>query len=281
MVDVEPPTTAVSLIRTATALLHDGSVADPRREAVRLWQAVGGGWPDLDSAAIAPDLAASYLAAAHRRAAGEPFAYVVGSTGFRHLTLRCDRRALIPRPETEGLIDAALSCVRSGSAVDVGTGTGAIALSLAHEGEFDRIVGIDLSADALRLARTNGTGSSVVWVQGDLVAAVASDSVELIVANPPYVSEAEYRELDGSVKDHEPRLALLGGTDGLDPTRRLLRDGRRVLRAGGWLVLELDCRRARVTAELAVAAGWQAVTVTDDLFGRARYLAARRGSNHD
>lgn len=283
MVDVEGPVTTGQLTSAATALLREAGLSDPRREAIRLWRATGGGWLDPDDAAVPPDRAARYRSAAGRRAAGEPFAYVVGSIGFRHLVLACDRRALIPRPETEGLVEVALSRGRQGSAVDVGTGTGAIALSLAHEGAFDRVVGVDISDDALRLARANGiaSSSSVDWLRGDLVAGMANASIDLLVANPPYVSEPEYGELDASVKDHEPRLALVGGEDGLDQTRMLLHDGRRVLRPEGWLVLELDCRRAAATAELAAAAGWQAIIVLDDLFGRARYLAARQESNHD
>lgn len=283
MVDVDGQATTAQLTTAATSLFHEAGLGDPRREAIRLWRATGGGWPDRDDTAVPPDRAATYRSAARRRAAGEPFAYVVGSVGFRHLTLACDRRALIPRPETEGLVDVALSRVRHGSAVDVGTGTGAIALSLAHEGAFDRMVGVDISEDALQLARANGVASSlsVHWLRGDLTSGMANASIDLLVANPPYVSEPEYGELDASVKDHEPRLALVGGVDGLEQTRMLLLDGQRVLRPGGWLVLELDCRRATATAEYATAAGWQATTVMDDLFGRARYFAARQGSDHD
>ena len=112
---------------------------------------------------------------------------------------------------------------------------------------------------------------------GDLLAPIA-EPLDLLVSNPPYLTEAEYATLDASVRDHEPRLALPSGEDGLDAIRRLLDDGRAVVREGGWIALELDCRRAAATAALAEGFGWREVLVQDDLFGRARYLLARRGS---
>ncbi|HEX5632482.1 MAG TPA: HemK family protein methyltransferase, partial [Gemmatimonadales bacterium] len=198
--------------------------------------------------------------------------------GFRRLDLRSDRRALIPRPETEGLVDLALARVREGVAADVGTGTGCLALSLRQEGGFHEVIGVDVSAEALALAALNAalTGLAVRWVEGDLCGPLADHSVDLLVSNPPYLTRAEYEALDGAVRAWEPALALASGEDGLDATRRLLDDGRRVVRAGGWLALELDCTRAGAAAGLARAAGWQDVRVELDLFGRERYLLARR-----
>lgn len=249
----------------------------PRREAGRLWR-------DLVSESVlgppevGADAATDYLAGVARRAAGEPLAHVTGWTGFRHLRLRTDARALIPRPETEGLVELALQQVRVGVAADIGTGTGAIALALAMEGAFDEVIGIDRSADALALARENGaeTGYTVTWLAGDLVAPLQGRAVDLVVSNPPYLTTDEVAHLDPSVAAWEPHEALDGGPDGLDPYRRLFADVPGVLREGGWLALELDARRARETAALAEAAGWQDVTLHDDLFGRARYLLARR-----
>jgi release factor glutamine methyltransferase len=268
----------------ATTALATAGVDAPRREATKLWAHVAQRSTadvllDRD-ALVADDMATRYLAAVARRAAGEPLAYVTGWTGFRNLTLACDPRALIPRPETEGLIEAALARGASGLAADVCTGTGAIALSLRDEGNFAAVIGCDISTEALALARENGrrTGLDVEWIAGDLVTPLRGREVNLLVANPPYLTADEYRKLDASVRDHEPMLALVSGDDGLDATRRLLDEGRYVVAAGGWIALELDCRRADASAALAGSLGWSEIAVQDDLFGRARYLLARRES---
>lgn len=275
-------TTREALWTVATTMLRDAGLAEPRREALRIARDLDG--PDGANALtdaremVEPRFAARYLAAVERRAAGEPLAHVTGWTGFRHLTLATDRRALIPRPETEGLVELALSRARTGVAVDVGTGTGAIALSLVHEGAYTEVIGIDLSPDALQLARENATrtGLTVTWLAGDLLAPLGGRMVDLIVSNPPYLTEAEHASLESAVRDWEPAAALLAGDDGLQPYRRLFADAPRVLTPGGWLLLEVDARRARETAALATA-GWRDVAILDDLFGRARYLVARRG----
>ncbi len=270
-----------SLWESAGAVLAAGGLAESRREAIRLWSALAGvstadalvGKGD----AVVPMLAERFLAAVSRRAAGEPFAHVVGQAGFRHLDLLSDRRALIPRPETEGLVELALGCTRHGIAADIGTGTGAIALALATEGAYDRVIGTDLSADALALARQNGirTGVTIDWREGDLLAPLAGEHLDLLVSNPPYLTDAELAALDPAVAAWEPHLALASGPDGLTATRRLLEDGRAVLVTGGWLVLELDCHRAPLVAALAESLGWRGVRIHDDLFGRARFAVAR------
>jgi release factor glutamine methyltransferase len=215
-----------------------------------------------------------------RRAIGEPLAYVIGRAGFRHLDLVVDGRVLIPRPETEGLVEGLLARVRRGTAVDVGTGSGCIALSLASEGEFDEVIAVDRSAAALVVARMNreALGLSIRLVQGDLGSCLATGSADALASNPPYLSEPEYAGLGSSVRDWEPGLALVSGPDGLAATRALLNDGRRVLRPGGWIAVEVDCTRAGVVAEHALALGWTDVAVEADLFGRERFLFARRSA---
>ena len=271
------------------ALLADGIAAltaagldGAGREALRLWaelfdEAPGAALLDPEHP-IASETAAVYLSAVRRRAAGEPLAHVTGVAGFRHLTLRSDRRALIPRPETEGLVGLVLACVPRGRVADVGTGSGCIALSLATEGAYDEVVGIDLSLDALRLAAENrrSTGGRVSLVQGNLCDALRPDSLDALVSNPPYLTAEEYAGLDLSVRDWEPELALAGGSDGLDVIARLLDTGVAVVRPGGWLALEIDCARAALCARRAGAAGWTDVAIHADLFGRERYLLARR-----
>lgn len=273
------------LLASAGQLLTAGGVPEARREAIRIWS-------DLHRMSVAAtittrgesvesELAVAYLAAVGRRAAGEPLAYVTGWTGFRRIELATDARALIPRPETEGLVELALARVRQGCAADIGTGSGAIALALADEGRFDSVVAVELAPEALALARSNGVrlGLAVEWLEGDLVAPLAGRRFDLMVSNPPYLTDAEYAELDPSVRDYEPREALPSGSDGLTATRRLLDEGRAVMARDGWMALEVDSRRAATTAALAEGFGWREVTVLDDLFGRARYVLARQGRN--
>jgi release factor glutamine methyltransferase len=270
------------LIAEGVATLRAAGLAEARREAVRLWAEVSGESPaDLavgPASGVEPDCAAAYEAAIGRRAAGEPFAHVTGWAGFRHLTLRSDRRALIPRPETEGLVELVLARAPRGRVVDIGTGNGCIALSLATEGVYDQVVGIDLSAEALRLAEENRrlTGARVELVRSDLCAPLRPGSVDALVSNPPYLTESEYAALDASVRDWEPTLALASGADGLQAIERLLDVGRSVVRPGGWIALEIDCARAQVCATRAGASGWADVAIHADLFGRERFLLARR-----
>ena len=271
-----------ALIADGTATLHAAGVAEARREAVLLWSEVSGEAPAQIAAhgpnGGDPECVAAYESAIGRRAAGEPLAHVAGWAGFRHLTLRSDRRALIPRPETEGLVELVLALAPGGQVADIGTGSGCIALSLATEGAYDQIVGIDLSAEALTLAEENRrlTGARVDLVRGDLCAPLRPGSLDALVSNPPYLTESEYAALDPSVRDWEPALALASGADGLHAIGRLLDVGRSVVRLGGWLALEIDCTRAPLCAAQAGASGWADVAIHADLFGRERYLLARR-----
>jgi release factor glutamine methyltransferase len=269
------------VIETGTERLRQGGVSDPRRQALRLWSDLSGVSPVARrDVLVEPEKAVRFERALSRRLQGEPLAHVSGWAGFRHLSLRCDGRALIPRPETEGLVDFLLQRVSSGLIADVGTGSGCIALSLAIEGKFSRIVAIDRSRDALALAGLNREavvgGEAVEFVLGDLCAPLGQGMFDALIANPPYLSTAEYAKLDSSVRDWEPALALVSGADGLEATSRLLDEGRAVLRPGGWLALEVDCFRAQVAANRACGLGWQDVAIHMDLFGRERYLLARR-----
>lgn len=273
------------LIADAGTMLEAARVDEPRREALRLWSDLVEASP-VDAilgrrAPVSAEQVAEFLSAVERRASGEPLAYVSGRAGFRRLVLAVDRRVLIPRPETEGLVELVLACAPRGIVADVCCGSGCIALSLADEGGYDRVLGLDLSAGALAVSAGNArrTGLPVALLRGDLTAALATASLDALVANPPYIAAAEYAALDPSVKEWEPRMALEGGHDGMDATRRLLDDGRRVVVPGGWIALELDASRAATTASVAGAFGWQHVTIHHDLFGRERYLLARRSEN--
>jgi len=253
------------------------------REALRIWQdlidphaPVGADYLK-DSVGPASE---AFERAIHRRLAGEPLAHVTGWAGFRRLTLRSDRRALIPRPETEGLVDLLLERAAGGRVADLGTGSGCLALALSDEGTYDEVIGVEWSEEALALARENQalTGLPVRFVQGNWSGLPGEGELDTIVSNPPYLTDAEYESLDTSVKAWEPREALASGPDGLLASREVLEVSARALKPGGWLAMECDSTRASILAGLAEQAGWLEVTVHDDLFGRARYLLARRSA---
>ncbi len=224
--------------------------------------------------------------AARRLRTGMPLAYAAGTAAFRHLVLHVDDRVLIPRPETEIVVDHALRLmqgVSGGLAVDVGTGSGAIALALAQEGAFERVIGTDISADALAVARLNGERvasalrTPVEWRLGADLTPVHGLAVRLIVSNPPYIAFSEASALPSSVRDWEPPTALFAADNGMARYAELLRGAPSLLEPGGWIVLECDSMRAGETAALAERLGaYERVRVYDDLTGRARVLVAQR-----
>lgn len=255
-------------------------------DATAVWAAVEGvtigeAWLRR-SAARAPALVEKFEQALARLERGVPFAYAVGRIGFRALDLAIDERALIPRPETEGLIDLVLPWADRGWAADVGTGSGCIALALATEGRFDRVVAVDDSPGTVELARENvariAPRTPVEVRRGHLLEPLhgAPSRYRVIIANPPYLTSAEYDELDPGVKDFEPRAALVSGVDGLDATRAILNGAGVLLEEGGVLALEIDERRADAVRAAARAAGWRRIDVHDDLFGRPRYAVVHK-----
>ncbi len=272
------------LIREGAERLRRSGVGEPRRQALRIWSDLSGSgparvflepeWP------VDPGVADRFQHAIARVSLGEPLAHVTGSAGFRRMSLLSDGRALVPRPETEGLVDLLLQRARTGRVADVGTGSGCIALSLAEEGAFTEIVGVDCSAGALALAALNREAlvAPVSLVLGDLCRPLRSGAFDALISNPPYLTVGEYSSLDRSVRNWEPALALVSGEDGMAATARLLDEGREVLRPGGWLALEVDCSRAAMAAGRARALGWNDVNIHTDLFGRERYLLARRSN---
>lgn len=228
-----------------------------------------------------PELVAKYRHAVAQLERGVPFAYATGRIGFRSLDLVIDARALIPRPETEGLVELVLRHARGGLAADVGTGSGCIALALATEGSFDRVIAVERSTAAAALARENVAlvrpRTPVEIRDGDLLAPLAGARFRVIVSNPPYLTADEYGALDESVKAFEPREALVSGDDGLDATRTLFAGAAALLEPDGLLALEIDERRGDAVHALAHAAGWMRIEIHDDIFGRPRYLVAHPG----
>jgi release factor glutamine methyltransferase len=220
-----------------------------------------------------------------RRQTGEPLQYVLGSWGFRTLDLFVDRRVLIPRPETEvvaGLaIDALAALDRPGIAVDLGTGSGAIALSLAAERwPHVEVWATDVSADALAVARANlaalgRRGAVVRLVEGDWFGALPDDlrgCLDVVVSNPPYVGEDE--PLPAEVGDWEPRGALVPGPTGLEDVERIVAEAPSWLRPDGVLVVEIGERQGGAALAAATAAGFATVDVRPDFAGRDRALVA-------
>ncbi len=270
----------------ASSGLDDESRADSGREARVLTAAVLGCSPGDLARRIDQSLTdahrAAVWAAAERRARGEPLAYAVGTAPFRHLLLQVDARVLIPRPETETVVEEALrvSAPRAGGiAVDIGTGSGAIALALATEGRFERVIATDVSADALEVARLNAASIQplvpVEFRQGADLAPLEGLRAHVIVSNPPYIAYEEASALPASVRDWEPSTALFAADGGMARYEALLAGAPRFLEPGGFIVLEVDARRAGETAARAQHFGWQDIRLIRDLSGRERVLVAQ------
>lgn len=265
---------AVSEAREMLALMHDR----PRH------------WPVLfGEELLTADHATAAICAATRRAAGAPIQYAAGQAAFRNLTLTVDERVLIPRPETEQLVEIVLRLTateRGGTVVDVGTGSGAIALALATEGRFEQVIGTDISLDALAVAQINAdryaarSCAKFELRHGSLLEPVPERGLRAVVSNPPYIAFAEAAVLPASVRDWEPSIALFSASDGLETTAQLLREAADALAPAGVLALEGDMRRMGAVAELAVALGaYIDVQVLPDLTGRERFVVARRREN--
>ena len=215
------------------------------------------------------------LESVERRGKREPLAYVLGEWGFRRLTLKTDARALVPRPETEILVERALALIEQleqPRVLDAGTGSGAIALAIADEHPGARVVALDSSAEALDLARENAAacGLEIELRQGDLRDEVEGE-FDLVVSNPPYVLPEEIELLEPEVRDWEPREALVG----VGVPEAVAERARELLVPGGWLAIELGEGQQAAYAALVGDLGYEAATITKDLTGRERVVVAR------
>ena len=264
-----------------------GEPVSEAREIIAALHDVPRFWPLLNgSVAVERDMGARARAAAGMRARGAPLAYAVGRASFRHLTLDVDERVLIPRPETEHLVDLILDEVGDepgGVAIDVGTGSGAIALSLAAEGPFSRVYGTDISLGAVAVAVKNARlcaamlRAPVHVLHGSLLQPLLDVRARVVVSNPPYIAFGEAQSLPAAVRDWEPAVALFSGSDGMAVTQRLIGEAATVLAAGGLFAIEVDVRRASIAAELVSRERrFHAVRVELDLTGRERFVLARR-----
>lgn len=208
-----------------------------------------------------------------RRRSYEPIAYLRGEREFYGLRFRVDKRVLVPRPDTETLVDVALErsrhvsmCMRQ---LDLCTGSGCVAIAMARQRPTAHVIATDLSADALAVARENALrlgAYNVGFVQGDLFAPVATaQRFDVITANPPYIASGDIAGLMPDVRDHEPRLALDGGDDGLVLVRKIVAEAPAHLEPGGLLAIEIDCKEAAETAELFTKGGFRDVRIARDL----------------
>ena len=286
--DPRPP---FEVARRAQEFLTTHGLAEPRLEAELLLAAVRGVRRlDLyleDDVPLSDDELQRYLRAVDRRARREPFQYIVGQVGFREIALRVDERALIPRPETEVLVGVALDWSRARAregraslrALDVGTGTGAIALSLLAEGGFQRVTATDVSAAALALAQENAQALELLERVELRLGSVyeplaAGERFDAIVSNPPYVAESERGTLAREIVDWEPASALFGGDTGLAVVEPIVRGAPAWLARPGLLAVEIAPTQAPAVRELALAAGFARARIIEDLTGRPRIVAA-------
>ncbi|HEY3758384.1 MAG TPA: peptide chain release factor N(5)-glutamine methyltransferase [Solirubrobacteraceae bacterium] len=225
-----------------------------------------------------PAVRAFQNAVRRRAVEREPVAYITGRRGFRHLELHVDRRVLIPRPETELLVEVALALPPRARVLDVGTGSGAVALALAHERPDLEVSGSDISEAALALARANGArlGLAVHWLHADLLDGVP-DEFDAVLANPPYVAEGERATLAPEILRHEPAGALFAGSDGLDAVRVLLEQlgARERVR---FAALEVGAGQASAVAELMRRARFESARSERDLAGIERVVIGQRGA---
>ncbi|HTX76193.1 MAG TPA: peptide chain release factor N(5)-glutamine methyltransferase [Terracidiphilus sp.] len=227
--------------------------------------------------------AAHYQALLERRFAGEPVQYILGEAAFYGLTLHVTRDVLIPRPETEHVVEKVIELAprfQKPRIVDVGAGSGAIAIAVAHDLPSAAITAIDISAPALEIAHENaaraGFADRIRFLRGDLMAPIAGEQFDMVVSNPPYVSRSECEMLAVEVRDYEPAIALFAGDDGLAIYRRLIPAARAALAPGGYIVLEIGYGQAEQIGVLLLAEGFDSIEFAPDLQLIPRVASARR-----
>jgi len=304
--------TVLALLRWTTEYFEEKGVSEPRASAeILLSHTLGLSRLDLylrHDQPLSPEELARFKALILRRRLGEPVAYLTGHKEFWSLDFFVTPATLIPRPETEVLVEGVLDVFRGGGqgipqaekpaqhredacapgqrglALEVGVGSGAVVVVLARELPEFVWMAVDLAAAALRVAQENarrhGVAERIAFFQGDLLSGIRpSPRFGLLVANLPYVSRGEWEQLPGDIRDYEPQEALLGGEDGLDVLRPLCRQAHRYLQIGGWLALEVGAGQAgRVLGLLGETKAYDTLKTVNDLQGIPRVVLARRGA---
>lgn len=283
--------TIADALREASEVLRESGLDEPRREAVSLLShALSRDRAFLvthsDRLLMAEQLR-SYLSSVERRAAGEPLQYITGSQEFYGLDFEVNESVLIPRPETELLVETALEILKGADAplvCDVGTGSGCIAVSLLHERRDARAIALDVSSAALevaaRNAARNGVAERIDFLVSDCFDALApveydAARFDLIASNPPYIAEDDLESLQREVREHEPRLALTPGGDGLKVIRRLVSESPRHLKPGGHLLIEIGFGQHVHVASLTEPRVWTLLDIRRDLQGIPRTVVLR------
>ena len=289
---MEESLTIAEALNEASRVLREAGVPEARREAASLLtHAIGRDRAYLfthDGESLGAGKSSAFFALVERRAAGEPLQYVTGRQEFYGLDFEVTPDVLIPRPETELLVEAALEVLRGSDAplvCDVGTGSGCIPVALLHEREDARAVALDISPAALQVARRNaerhGVSTRLQTLVSDCFGALRDGGLKgrtfpLIVSNPPYVAESDLSGLQREVRDHEPRVALTPGGDGLSVIRRLVSEAPDFLTPRGHLLFEIGFNQHEQVAALINPRVWTLLDIQPDLQGIPRIVALRR-----
>ena len=280
------PLTLLDVVRSSTEYLARHAVESARLNAEHLAAHVLGKKNRIDlylefDRPLGPPELDPMRALLRRRANGEPLQHLLGTVEFHGREFRCDARALVPRPETERLVELVLERIPADAAwtvLDVGTGSGVIALTLAAERPASQIVATDRSPDALMLARENAAklevAARVRFVESDLLASVDMGPFDVVIANLPYIPSAEISTLSREVQ-RDPPLALDGGPDGLDLVARLASPALPRMRPGGFLALEIGHDQADRVQKLLADAGWRGITTAPDYQQISRFVFAQ------
>ena len=275
--------TPIGWLRYLTGMLQRHGIEDAESTARLMVTTILGcsmGMLAADNQPIEEQAALALEQALQRRLQGEPVQYILGQAYFYGLAFRVTPDVLIPRMDTEILVEIALKKMPTGARVlDVCTGSGCIALTLKHERPDCNVSAVDLSGPALSIAKENGRklGLSVNWHQGDLCDPVKNEVFDLIVSNPPYISETEYRNLSPLVREHEPAMALLAGPEGLDIYKRLVCQAKDRLAQNGWVVWEIGSTQAEDVQTMLKQAGFLQVAMETDMAGLPRVVYGRKG----
>lgn len=287
----DQPWTVGRLLTWTTDYLKKSGAESPRLDAeVLLAEARGTQRIQLYTAfeeVVAEDVRGKFREFVKRRAEGMPVAYIVGHKEFYSLPFKVTQDVLIPRPETEHVVIAVLDHLKAMNVaapqvVDIGTGSGCIAISVAKHAPTAQVTAIDISPAALAIAKenaaTSGVSERVTFVESDLLTKIpAQPTLDLVVSNPPYVTEAEWGKLEPNVRDFEPKTALVGGATGLEITAKLVTQAAERLKPGGWLVLEIHAGLQKQTEELlAKNGGFQKISTSKDLAQLPRVVQGQR-----
>ena len=281
------------LLKEGITRLEAAGVPEAAHDAYALMEAAGGPdrthFPLVRGEEVSDGVVFMFDAYVGVRSNRIPLQHILGEAWFRGLPFTVDEDVLIPRPDTETLVEAVLREAKTfpaaPSVLDLCTGSGAVAVALAVEGDFASVTASDISHEAVNIARENaaknGAEEKILFAEGDLFRAktkseksLSRRSYDIICANPPYVPTAEIEELEPEVRDHDPLLALDGGADGLDFYRRLAKDAPAHLNEGGKILLEIGCGQGADVIRIFAEAGWREGRVEQDLSGRDRVFSA-------